>query len=115
MDQELVARLQRFVAERLEADHAGGRLVTGRRVELAPGELEPEQRVVELRGGPPEGGRDLLHDLLLQRGVRLLDVEPLAEPVEIRALVAAVLQLGDERLPRRLPHHVPTSTPFTAS
>src|SRR4029450_6538857 len=75
-----------------------------------PGELEPEQRVVELRGGSPEGGRDLLHDLLLQRGVRLLDVEPLAEPVEIRALVADVLQLRDERLPRRLAPRVSTST-----
>src|SRR4029453_12417638 len=63
-----------------------------------------------LGGGPSERGGDLLDDLLLQRRVRLLDVEALPEPIEVRALVAAVLELADERLPRRSPHRVPNST-----
>src|SRR5262249_51304512 len=84
-------------------------------VELARRELEAQQREVELRLGPPEGARDLLDDLLLERRVRLLDVESGTQAVEIRTLVPAVLQLGDERLPGRLPHRPRHTTGSGAS
>src|SRR5262245_53349305 len=115
MDQELVARAQRLVAEGVETSRAGCGVGRGARVEIARRELQPQQSEVELRGGPPERGGDLLDDLLLQRRLCLLDVEALSQPIEVRALVAAVLQLADERLPRRAPHRVSNSTPPTES
>src|SRR5262245_64904419 len=111
MDQELVARAERVVAKGIEASRSGGSVAGGRRIEIACGELQPQQGVVELRSGPPERRGDLLDDLLLQRRVRLLHIEALSQPVEVRAPVAAVLELADKRLPGRSPHRVPNSTP----
>ena len=92
MDQQLVARLQRLVAQRIEARRAGCALVSSVTASRSlPGELQPQQRESSFAARPSERGGDLLDDLLLQRRLRLLDVEAPAQPVEVRALVSAVL------------------------
>src|SRR5262245_37861949 len=108
MDQQLVSRPQGLASERLEARSTFGALgVVGHRVELPARQLQPEQRVVELRRRAPERSGDLLDDLLLERGLRLLGVEATPEAVEVRALVSPTLQRQDECFPRRLRHDLP--------
>src|SRR5262249_10027140 len=107
MDQQVVTRPERLFAQGVETSGAGGHVVGGRGgTEVPRRELQPEERRIELRGGAAEGGGNLLHDLLLQRGVGLLDGEPLAQSVEVRALVPAVLELAHESLPRRAAHRL---------
>src|SRR5215470_19689224 len=66
--------------------------------------------MVELRLGPPEGGRDLLQDLPLEGHLRLIDVEAGTKAIEIGTLVPPILQLGNQSFPGRLAHRLRLST-----